>query len=235
MEYYKIILSIHVIFGFGALIGGLFPMFSKKGSRLHSITGWVYFWSMFGVFVTTTIMFFLKQTNGLLFLMLIGVLSFFMTFSGVRAVKLKKKGSTAALIDWLVAGFVLVCGFFMLGLSAYHWINDNGTFFIVLFAVFGSLTIAQARENLLDFNSRRLGTIRPKHWMYYHATKMGGAYIATFTAFVVTNVHFLPPLVVWITPGILGGIVLSRVVSKRFSKDKKSLRSQRKVSSPSKA
>jgi len=221
MEYYKIILSIHVIFGFGALIGGLFPMFSKKGSRLHVATGWVYFWSMFGVFVTTAIMFYLKQTPGLLFLMLIAILSFYLTLSGVRAVKFKKKGSKASPFDWIVGGFVLFCGIAMIGLSIYHWTQGNGAFFYVLFMVFGLVTIGTAWESLVGFNKMRLGIEQPKHWMYIHVTKMGGAYIATTTAFVVTNIRFLPELFVWIAPGVIGGFILSRVVNKYFSKDRK--------------
>jgi len=223
MAYYKVVLTIHIIFGFGALFSGLVPMFSKKGSKLHVRTGWVYFWSMFGVFVTTAIMFCLKQNNFLLFLMLIAILSFYMTWCGVRAVKFKKANSQVAMIDWIIAGLVLLSGLSMLGLSGYHWYQNNETLFIALFAIFGLVTIGQARESLINFNNRRLGKTAPKHWMYMHAVKMGGAYIATTTAFVVTNVHFLPSIVVWTLPGVIGGIVLSRVVNRYFSKDRRSL------------
>lgn len=223
MEYYKIILGIHIVCGFGALFGGLFPMFTKKGSKLHVLTGWIYFWAMFGVFITTTAMFCIKQSQGLLFLMLIGILSFHLTLSGVRAVALKKKGAQATLFDWLSSGFVLLCGVAMLGLSIYHWYNENGAFFYVLFAVFGAVTLQSGRENLVEHNKRRKGIENSKHWMYLHVTKMGGAYIATTTAFVVTNFRFLPELFTWLAPGVIGSIVLYRVSNKYFTKDRRSL------------
>ena len=230
MEYYQIVLSIHILCGGTALISGLIPMFSKKGSRLHVISGWIYFWAMFGVFVTTSIMFYLKQTDGLLFLMLIGILSFYLTLSGVRAVKLKKKTDKAPIFDWLVGGFVLVCGMGMIGLSAYHWYQSSSMFFIILFAVFGLITIEQARESLVDYNQRRKGIAPLKHWMYLHATKMGGAYIATTTAFLVANINFLPQLLVWLSPGIIGSILLNRMAKKYFTKDRKSLLPRKKLS-----
>jgi len=233
MEYYKIILGIHIVSGFGALFGGLFPMFAKKGSRLHVLTGWIYFWAMFGGFITTTAMFCLKQSPGMLFLMLIGILSFHLTLSGVRAVALKKKGTKATLFDWLSSGFVLLCGVTMVGLSIYHWINESSAFFYILFAVFGVVTFESARENLVEHNKRRKGIENSKHWMYLHVTKMGGAYIATTTAFVVTNFRFMPELFNWLAPAVVGTIVLHRVSNKYFTKDRRSLRKKKPALSKS--
>ena len=40
---------------------------------------------------------------------------------------------------------------------------------------------------------------------------MGGAYIATVTAFlVVNNPPYIPGLVVWIAPGAIGGMMIGR-------------------------
>jgi hypothetical protein len=48
---------------------------------------------------------------------------------------------------------------------------------------------------------------------------MGGSYIATVTAFlVVNNPPQIPGLVVWIAPGVIGGIIIGR--TRKFYMDK---------------
>ena len=46
---------------------------------------------------------------------------------------------------------------------------------------------------------------------------MLAAYIATFTAFAVTNITFLPGLLVWLTPTVIGsaGIAMTITYYKR--------------------
>ena len=40
---------------------------------------------------------------------------------------------------------------------------------------------------------------------------MGGSYIATVTAFlVVNNPPYVPGLVVWIAPGVIGGFIIAK-------------------------
>lgn len=70
MEIHKYILWVHVASGFLALFVGLIPMITKKGSRKHIVSGRIYFYAMFGVFLTSTLMF-LLQPGRLLFLFLI--------------------------------------------------------------------------------------------------------------------------------------------------------------------
>jgi uncharacterized membrane protein YfcA len=43
---------------------------------------------------------------------------------------------------------------------------------------------------------------------------MTGAYIAAFTAFLVINNTFLPPVLAWSLPGIIGGIFIGRTLRK---------------------
>lgn len=48
---------------------------------------------------------------------------------------------------------------------------------------------------------------------------MGGSYIATVKAFlVVNNPPFIPGLVVWIAPGVIGGFIIAR--TRKFYMDK---------------
>lgn len=41
-----------------------------------------------------------------------------------------------------------------------------------------------------------------------HIGKITGGYIAATTAFVVVNNTFLPPLLAWLAPGVLGNIYI---------------------------
>jgi hypothetical protein len=63
-------------------------------------------------------------------------------------------------------------------------------------------------------------------WYFKHFTRMGGSYIATFTAAAVTNVPRLLPAnapewtatLIWIVPSLFGGMLIGRTV--RYYKQK---------------
>lgn len=210
MEPYKVILILHVVSGFSALFGGLVPIFAKKGSKLHTKGGWIYFWAMFGVLLTTIALFSIKPDR-LLFLLLVGIFSFYNAFSGVRSIRFKKPVNKATLLDWGIAGLVSLCGFSMISLSIYYFSTPTGVQAqAVLFLVFGSICLFQAVEDLLRFKKIASGLLPKKERLIMHIGRMGGAYIATCTAFFVVNIHFLPPLVVWLTPTIIGTVLISR-------------------------
>jgi hypothetical protein len=46
--------------------------------------------------------------------------------------------------------------------------------------------------------------IDKKAWLYEHIGNMSGSYIASVTAFLVTAVKFLPPVVTWLGPTVIG-------------------------------
>ena len=69
------IVAIHVLFGIAAVVNGAIAMLSKKGTGRHATFGRLYFWSLFGVFVTMAVLSFLRwSANYPLFLL--GTLSF---------------------------------------------------------------------------------------------------------------------------------------------------------------
>lgn len=215
MDIYSIVLGVHVASGFSALFGGLIPMLAKKGSKLHVRGGWFYFWAMFGVLVTTIVMFCFKPDR-LLFLLLIGIFSFYNVFSGVRKVRFKKKNARAAVLDWSVASIVILSSFLMLAKSMQLlFLASYGM--AILYGVFGLVCFGVSFQDLKDFRSMKLGKGMRDTWMILHIGGMGAGYIATITAFLVVNNSVLPPLVVWIGPGVIGGIILSRI-SKRYRK-----------------
>ncbi|GHB52165.1 DUF2306 domain-containing protein [Persicitalea jodogahamensis] len=212
MEPYKIILLIHVAFGFSALATGIVPMVAKKGGKVHKFWGNVYYWSMFGVFVTTLMLFALKPKElKLQFFLGIAVLSFYFTFSGDRVLKMKKSATQATVLDRVAAGLALACGLAMLAYAVYGIIGLQNYFIAILFTVFGVLISVNARHDLQLFSGKiESGKM---HWYFGHIAKIMGAYIATVTAFCVNMTRYLPEdssvylqLIPWLAPGILLGV-----------------------------
>lgn len=211
MTLYEIILRVHVVCGFAALVGGLIPMLTQKGSEIHKKSGWIYFWAMFGVFATSTAMFALKTS--LLFLFLIGVFSFYNTLSGVRLLKYKNPNSNISKFDWSVASFVFCAGLIMIGLGIYSIVMRDYNF-AILYIIFGAICTSIANNDLCFLNrvaSRQ--ELAKNEWLYRHINRICASYIATLTAFIIT-IQVFPPLVAWLAPGIIGGMIISVVVKK---------------------
>jgi hypothetical protein len=69
------IVGIHVLLGLAAVIAGATAMLSKKGRGRHSYFGLIYFWCLFGVFITMSALAFTRwQEDYDLFIL--GALSF---------------------------------------------------------------------------------------------------------------------------------------------------------------
>lgn len=212
MELYTIVLWAHIIAGFTALLVGLVPMLTKKGSRKHVVSGRIYFYAMFGVFLTSSLMFSMKPEK-LLFLFLIGIFSFYNTLSGVRYLSYKKQHTKVKQLDWVISSIVFSAGLSMIVLGLFNfYLSSVGQG--VLYLVFGTICASQAGKDLHFFLQLNSGLDPGKKWLIQHVSRMGGSYIATFTAFSVVNNFFLPSLVAWLGPSLIGGIVISRVVSK---------------------
>lgn len=68
------IVGVHVLFGLAAVIVGVVAMLSKKGRGRHSNWGTLYFWFLFGVFVTTSMLSFMRWAENY-HLFILGTLS----------------------------------------------------------------------------------------------------------------------------------------------------------------
>jgi uncharacterized membrane protein len=69
------LVGVHVLFGLAAVIAGAVAMLSNKGRGLHSMLGAVYFWCLFGVFVTMSALSFIRWMADY-HLFILGALSF---------------------------------------------------------------------------------------------------------------------------------------------------------------
>lgn len=201
MTIFNILLGLHISAGFAALVLGLIPMLGKKGGRTHRQTGLGYVIAMTLVFITAVWISLLKQNS---FLLSIGVFSYYLTFTGFRAIR--RKGSRS-LIDLLAASLAGLVTMSMAGTGAYLiWGQGSGQGWVLL--IFGSLGGLFALRDLAKEIQRSVpldSTQRIRH----HIIRMGGSYIATFSAFAVTNFEFLPPLVNWLLPTAVGSILIA--------------------------
>jgi uncharacterized membrane protein len=206
-------LYVHIAAGFIALVTGLVPMFAKKGGKAHVLWGKVYFWAMFVVALTALLRF--QMQISLIFLSGIAIFSFYNTFTGVRLIQ-RKESQKASSLDYFASILAMVCAFMML-YFAWFAFQKGDTFFSVLFPIFGTFVFILAYEDLRVFVGKKViddkgKPVQIRYWFQNHISRMGGSYIATVTAFlVVNNPPYIPGLVVWIAPGVIGGFIISFV------------------------
>lgn len=203
------ILIAHITAGFVALASGPFAMFSRKGGRLHRRAGIVYVWAMVFVAVSAVALAVYRPN---MFLLGIAVLSFYLTFAGYRALfhKRLQQGVGVTWLDWSVSVMTLLFG---AGLIVYGLIGE----FSLLPIVFGVLTVVLVSREFRKY----AGHVEPGGWFFAHIIGMLSAYIATVTAFAVTNVTFLPETLVWLLPTVIGSVGINLTITyyqRTFSK-----------------
>lgn len=209
-DMHDIIRYSHVALGIICLISGIIPMVSKKGGKLHRQVGKLFFWSMFGIFITALLLLFLYRFN--FFLLVIAVFSFYQCFTGYRVLYRKKPGEQNW-IDWTGASITLIAGlsFLYLGVTRYLASGSMDPLTILLF-IFGFLTSWAAIEDMINF--RKKDTDEKLWWFYHHMSAFCGAYIAAVTAFAVQmSVSHLSHIeyswLSWILPAVIGVPLIS--------------------------
>jgi uncharacterized membrane protein len=220
------LLIIHVATGTIALLTGLVPMFSKKGSKLHNRTGLIYVYCMIIVAVTALLLCGLQPFKMMrLFLTGIAVFSFYLCFTGWRATR--QKSGQATTFDRGLTYVTLAVSASMIGFGLYLISQPINPFFPILFTFFGILTGVFASKDTRQFGK----PAEKMHWFFQHFTRMGGSYIATFTASLVTNIARVLPAnapdwsatAAWILPSLIGGMLIGRTVAyyrRKFSTSK---------------
>lgn len=221
-------LIIHIVSGFTSLTVGLIPMFAQKGGRLHRISGQVFFWAMFGVFVTATVSWMQQPGKPFFqFLLLIGFFSFHLALTGVRTLRMKLTKARPAQLDWFVAGIAMLGGTIAVLFGLWQLFTGFNTgqvsMFSFLYLLFGGFFLRNGQMDWWVYSGRV--STEKMHWFYNHIVRMIGAYIASFTAFCVVNSDRipLPDFLVWTLPGAVGGFFIGRTVRmyrQKFAKGK---------------
>ncbi len=209
------LLITHVSAGFTALAVGLIPMFLQKGTKLHKRAGLVFVYCMMVVTATALLLCVLQPFKMMrLFLTGIAVFSFYLTMTGWRATKQKTTGP--AVVDKTLTFVTLAVSLAMILFGVYLLVLNGPVFLPIVFTFFGALTLFFAARDV----QYMLKPTQKMHWFFQHFTRMGGAYIATFTAALVTNIGRILPAsapewgitLSWILPAMLGGAIIVRTV-----------------------
>ncbi|MBA3647403.1 MAG: DUF2306 domain-containing protein [Chitinophagales bacterium] len=206
--FFKTLLALHIASGFTALTSGLIPMFSKKGGNIHRRFGMVYFWAMFGVFCTAIPMSFM-HTN--FFLFAIGIFSFYQTFTGYRHTKIKNN-MIVPIPDKISTWITFSTSICMIVYSVYLAMHSIWQPASVL-TVFGAICLLLTVHDLQRYRRLKKSMQDKQAWYFGHITRMAGSYIATFTAFAITNLIFLPSIIAWLAPTVIGVFLITRSVN----------------------
>lgn len=194
--FFDITLGLHVLCGMVALVVAPGAMLTRKGGTWHRRWGRIYFGSMAVVALTAVVLSLMRSG---LFLLLVAIFSFYLALTGVRALRRKRPDIRANAWDWSAAGLTFAGS---LGLIAYGaWGLMAGDGFGVVALVFGGLGGGLAGGDLWRF---RHPPEAPRAWFFLHMTRMLAAYIATVSAFSAVNFMFLPPVVRWLWPTVIG-------------------------------
>ena len=185
----------------GTLALGLAPaaMLTVKGGRAHRRWGKIYFWAL-AVVGSTAVALGLWRPQ--IFLTLLAVFSFYLAFSGYRALFRKRpaQGQGPRAIDWAAAlvTFSASAALVVLGLPrpgpSWERVGAVPVVFGVLGMVLSGLDVWKFARPPADANA----------WWFAHMAGMLGSYVATVSAFSVVNFTFLPTAVRWLWPTAIG-------------------------------
>ena len=220
----QLVLFTHIAAGFTALIVGAVPIIAEKGGLIHRRAGLIFFYAMLILSVAALWLVAFKGAN--IFLGFIGVFSFYNAYSGKRILTFKSTESKPILLDYLMLISLTINGLYMLYMVLRNIVAASTDWsMVILYGIFGLFCLAMAREDWLFFRSMKLSKYGKMHWFFTHMTRMMGAYIATWTAFIVVNYSNmgLPEqfgVLAWILPGVIGGFFISRSV-KHFALKKR--------------
>lgn len=214
---YQTLLALHVAGGATALLTGLLAMFAKKGGKLHTLVGRIYYWAMVDVFVTVLGICALFPTKTFYhFFLMLSIVSFYPSFSGKRVLRLKKKGTRPELLDRVAAWTLLICGLGMWAYGGWMLYSTTNTFMAVLFFFFGLISVKNGRNDIRLYAGKI--ELEKMHWFYSHLSRMLNSYAAALTAFLVNiGPRFLPDgtpdwvtIVLWTAPATLVGVGIAR-------------------------
>ncbi len=211
---------VHAVCGTLALLVFIVPLLSKKGGKWHVEIGWLYIAAMMVVslsaFIITPWRFFYdpersSESQGFsLFLFFISLLTLSFIVQGMSALKTKsRKKADFSWRRWLLPTLLFIAAV-IVQFQGYKMKSP----LLLIFPITGYLSaVGQLRYWMTPPKEKY-------HWWIAHLESMGGACIATVTAFLVTalprlssSIIFNSPIL-WIAPGVIGGILIQRATRK---------------------
>lgn len=189
----------HVATGTSALLIGLIALLSLKGGKVHNKSGRIFLWLIGVVILTGLVGVFVFGRNT--FLLVITVLSGYVSYSGFQI--LKTKTSKARTVDIAIAILaLLVLAYFL------YYFRSIGMIWspIVIYSTVGALMLVILYDFLKylipeDFYKSN------KIWLYEHIYKMVSAFSALLSAFAGTVLADYQPHSQYL-PSALGMLII---------------------------
>lgn len=202
---FDIFLILHIISGFTALLFGTIIMAIKKGGKRHVLLGRIFFWSMM-VVVFSALFLALSKNNG--FLLGVGIFVFYQAFAGMKSGN--RKNLSPKVLDVIVLFVAFANAVFM---------TTTGNIVLI---VFGIISFALIFQDLrIYYRIYKNKEIPHLAWLSRHIGMMVGAYIGTFTAFLVVNVQLSSnQWIVWFAPTLIL-VPLMRYWNRKYTKKTK--------------
>jgi len=202
-----LLLVAHVAGGMTGLISGAFNIANRKGGKYHRLIGKIYVGGMFTATISGVLLAYLKENS---FLFLIGVFSFYLAFTGFRTLSHKKVNEEGVFkpIDYVVAIITAIFAVIMI-VQGFGFTNHGGLSLNPVLLIFGCVSLVYGGGDLLIFKGIRKIKNPKHHWFFNHIIRMMASYISAVTAFLVVNIAFLPNLLIWIGPSVIGSIIIS--------------------------
>ena len=188
-----LLLAGHIIGGSIALLSAAIALATKKGGSQHKFFGKLYVSGMLAVFLSAVPLAVLKNN---VFLLLIGVFSFYLVFSGFRFAR--NKTGQPRIWDWVAISLILLSAIGMWVVSYSFYRVENGQW-VTLF-IFGAIATILGTTDAATWAKREA---TGKKRIARHLTNMMAGTIATVTAALVVNVSTDPVWIAWIAPTVV--------------------------------
>lgn len=201
-EFITILIYIHAFSGGTGLIAGVGSVVLKKGSISHKRLGLVF---SFAMILSSLISLVVASMPGHenLFLFLIGIFTIYMVLAGNRMLRLKNRTQNKLdILDFAISGLMLLASIAMVIFGVFGMIQKVENSILYLF--FGSFGVFMTLKDFQTFYHFSKGQ---NEWLKRHLSRMIGALIASFTAFMVAGLH-IKTLIVWLLPTILGTLYI---------------------------
>lgn len=211
---FTILLYIHIAGGTIGLICGTIAATFAKGKNTHRMNGKLFSGGMIAAAISALIMSNMPG-HGNVFLFAVGGFTFYMVTTGNRMVHLKKNYRKSA-IDYSLMLFGIVFSFFLVYLGIKNLLLSN--FFGIVPIVFASVCLVYIKSDIMLLTGKhRIKSI----WMLNHITRMMGALIASYTAFIVVNIQVEMQWILWLAPSVAGGLLIRHFIKKYVRVQKK--------------
>ncbi len=211
-QLFNVLIVLHIAGGTLGLICGTIAAAVIKGRKAHLQNGKIFFVSMLTAAVSALIMSNLPGHENI-FLFAVGGFTFYMVTTGYRIVWVKrnnaKRSKSFTGVDYGLFAFGVCFSLFLLFMSVKGAVEGN--LFSLVPGVFGLVCLNFARMDYKLFSGKE--TIK-QFWITSHITRMMGALIASYTAFLVVNVQINMQWILWLLPSVAGGILIGKFLKK---------------------